>query len=60
VKITADDWAFIIPTIALVCVAGFGCLVYERMTPKVQQACSITFSDSAGNRHQFIGKGEVW
>lgn len=22
--------------------------------------CSITFSDATGNRHQFIGKGEVW
>jgi hypothetical protein len=22
--------------------------------------CSITFSDATGNRHQFVGQGEVW
>jgi hypothetical protein len=56
----SDDQAFLIAVFAIVSVAIAGIHVNEYIAgPKVSE-CSITFKDSVGNKHQFIGRGYVY
>jgi hypothetical protein len=55
-----DTQTFLIAVAAIMCVALSATRIVDWMQPQKVQACTITFSDASGNRHQFIGKGEVW
>lgn len=45
--------------IIVLCAIGGVRIVEWIQGPKVQQ-CSVTIKDFNGNKHTFIGKGEVW
>jgi hypothetical protein len=55
-----DTQSFLIAVAAIMCVAMSATRVIDFVKGPVVKECSITFSDASGNRHQFIGKGEVW
>jgi hypothetical protein len=55
-----DTQSFLIAVAAIMCVAMSATRIVDFVVGPKVQACTITFSDSTGNRHQFIGKGEVW
>lgn len=55
----SDGWSFIMAVaIIILCAIGAIRIIDWIAGPKVE-ACSITFSDATGNRHTFIGEGEV-
>jgi hypothetical protein len=54
-----DDWAFFVPMLAIVCVAGFSAMIYERMGAQAVE-CAITLKLADGHKHTYIGKGEAW
>jgi len=58
--ITQDDLTFLLAVASLICVALSATRVIDFVKGPVVRDCSITVSDSTGNRHVFIGKGEVW
>ena len=55
----SDGWSFLIAVALLVFFAIGGTQIVDWMKKPVVSQCSITFSDAAGNRHTFIGQGEV-
>jgi hypothetical protein len=55
-----DTQSFLIAVAAIMCVALSATHVIDFVKGPIVRDCSITFSDSTGNRHVFIGKGEVW
>jgi hypothetical protein len=56
----SDTGSFLLAVAALMCVALSATRVIDFVKGPVVKECTITFSDVTGNRHQFIGKGEVW
>jgi hypothetical protein len=54
-----DDMAFFVPMLAIVCVAGFSAMIYERMGTQAVE-CAITLKLADGNKHTFVGRGEAW
>jgi hypothetical protein len=53
----------------LSCVAAVACImmftlgatqIVDQVKGPVVSACEITFKDFNGNKHQYIGTGEVW
>lgn len=56
----SDTQSFLIAVSLIICVALAGTRIIDWIQGPKVQACTITFSDAAGNRHQFVGKGEVW
>jgi len=56
----SDTHSFLIAVFAIVSVAIAGIHINEYIAgPKVSE-CSITFKDAGGNKHQFIGRGQVY
>ena len=56
----SDTHSFLIAVFAIISVAIAGIKIMEYIAgPRVSE-CSITFKDSGGNKHQFIGLGEVY
>ena len=55
-----DTQTFIIAVAAIMCVALASTRIIDWIQGPKVQACTITFSDAGGNRHQFIGQGDVW
>lgn len=53
----SDTQSFLLAVALIICVALAGTRIVDWMMPAKVQACTITFSDSAGNRHQFVGSG---
>jgi hypothetical protein len=56
----SDTGSFLIAVSLIICVALAGTRIVDFVKGPTVQACSITFSDATGNRHVFIGQGEVW
>ena len=56
----SDDQSFIIAVFAIICVAIAGIHINEYIAGPKVSACSITFKDGQGNKHTYIGSGEVW
>ena len=56
----SDTQTFLIAVSLIICVALAGTRIVDFVKGPTVQACSITFSDATGNRHVFIGQGEVW
>jgi len=55
-----DGWSVVIAISVIVLVAmGMTRIVDWAKGPTVSQ-CSITFKGYDGNKHQYIGTGEVW
>lgn len=55
--------AFSVFCIVAILVGYFGLAysIYQIVSNQGEKVeCTITFSDATGNRHQFVGKGEVW
>jgi hypothetical protein len=55
-----DTQSFLVAVACLMVLALAGTRIVDFVVGPQVRECSITFSDSTGNRHQFIGKGEVW
>lgn len=55
-----DTGSFLIAVALIICVALAGTRIIDWTLPAKIQACTITFSDAGGNRHQFIGSGIVY
>lgn len=56
-RITTDDLCFIGAVVCIMWAAIAGIQIIDWIhVPKVQ-ACTITFSDATGNRHEFVGSG---
>jgi len=55
-----DDWSFVRAVAAIMVLALAGTRIIDFVVGPQPVSCTITFSDAGGNRHQFIGKGEVW
>lgn len=53
----SDTQSFLIAVAVIMCVALAGTRIIDWTMPAKVQACTITFSDATGNRHQFIGQG---
>jgi len=56
----SDTGSFLIAVSLIICVTLAGTRIIDFVVGPKVAACTITFSDATGNRHQFIGKGEVW
>jgi len=56
----SDTASFLIAVSLIICVTFAGTRIIDWIRGPKVAACTITFSDASGNRHQFIGKGEVW
>jgi len=56
----SETKVFLIAVFSLICVALAMTRIIDFVIRPQPVACTITFSDATGNRHQFIGKGEVW
>jgi hypothetical protein len=56
----SDTGSFLLAVAVIMCVALSATRVIDFVKGPQVRECSITFSDAGGNRHQFIGKGEVW
>ena len=54
-----DTPSFLIAVACIYMVAIGGTQIVDWLTPPKVEACSITFSDATGNRHTFIGQGEL-
>jgi hypothetical protein len=55
-----DTPSFLLAVSLIICVTLAGTRIIDWLHGPKVEACTITFSDAGGNRHQFIGKGEVW
>jgi hypothetical protein len=56
----SDTQTFLIAVAAIMCVAMSATRIVDFVVGPKVQACTITFSDAGGNRHQFVGQGKVW
>lgn len=56
----SETKVFLIALFSLMCVALAMTRIIDFVVGPQPVACTITFSDAGGNRHQFVGKGEVW
>jgi hypothetical protein len=56
---TDTKW-FLLSVSLIMCVTLAGTRIIDFIAGPKVQACTITFSDATGNRHQFVGQGEVW
>ena len=46
--------------IIMLCTIGVLSIWDKTMKPPVVKECAITFKDFNGNKHTYIGKGEIW
>ena len=56
----SETKVFLIAVAAIMCVAMSATRIVDFVVGPKVQACTITFSDAAGNRHQFVGQGIVY
>jgi hypothetical protein len=55
-----DTQSFLLAVSLIICVTIAGTRIIDWIHGPKVAACTITFSDATGNRHQFIGSGEVY
>lgn len=55
-----DTQSFLIAVALIMCVTIAGTRIIDWIQGPKVQACTITFSDATGNRHQFVGQGIVY
>lgn len=53
----SDTGSFIVAVAAILCVALSATRIVDFVVGPKVHACTITFSDATGNRHQFVGSG---
>lgn len=56
----SDTKSFLIAVSIIMCVALAGTRIIDWVSGPKVQACTITFSDGVGNRHEFVGQGIVY
>lgn len=56
----SDTQVFLLAVASLMVLALAGTRIVDFVVGPQVRECSITFSDATGNRHVFIGEGEVW
>jgi hypothetical protein len=55
-----DTQSFLCAVSLILCVTLAGTRIIDWTLPAKVQACTITFSDAGGNRHEFVGQGVAW
>jgi hypothetical protein len=58
--IMSDTQSFLVAVVCILWAAIAGIQVIDWIQGPKVQACTITFSDATGNRHQFVGQGIVY
>ena len=53
----SDTSSLVVAVSLIICVTLAGTRIIDWTLPAKVQACTITFSDAGGNRHEFVGSG---